>query len=270
VISRYIQFMPPRTAVGYPRFLQAPPPREGLEPWRIYEYDNCYPNNALLMGYENLGGTESMPLRAYQGIMDSFQARPRDWASLMNQRYLFLHSKISSALPGDTVTIYPNPGAYPRAWLVGRSLNVARDEDAYRLLADPRFDPRSEVALDGGPELDSAAPRGGVTWLDRGPQAFSLDVSTDKTAALVLSNFWYPSWKASVDGRETPVLKADGGLQAVLLTAGRHQVDFKFDAGLFYDALAACLAGLAALIGLLYYDAQAHSPKAGKPHVPWS
>jgi len=268
VIARFIRFVAPATAVGHPHFLEAPPPKEGLEPWRVFDHDNCYPNNDILLGYENLDGTESLPLRDYQGIMDALQARPRDWASLMNERYLFLHSKISSASAGDTVTIYQNPGAYPRAWLVGRSLTVARDEDAYRLLADPRFDPRAEVAIDRGPELGGAAPRGGVTWLERRPEAFSLDVSTDKEAALVLSNFWYPSWKASVDGRDTPVLKADGGLQAVLLTAGRHRVDFRFDAGLFYDALAACLAGLVFLFGLYRFDVQSKRSRSGDIHAP--
>jgi hypothetical protein len=170
----------------------------------------------------------------------------------MNERYYFVHSKTTSADPGDTVSIYRDRGFYPRAWLVGRVRNVAGDEQAYQLLADPAFNPRVEVALSSGPRLDAAPPKGSVTWLERSPQAFTLGVSTDEPAVLVLSNFWYPSWKATVDGRETPILKADGGLQAISLPPGTVRVNFLFDPSLFNDALAACLAGMAGLIGLAW------------------
>lgn len=251
IYSRSIVFMAPSAAVGYPRFGQAPPVI-GLEPWRIRDDDNCYPNNEILLGYENVAGQESVPLQSYQRIKDTLRARPKEWSNLMNVGYLFQHSKSGAAEPGDTVTIYRMPGAFPRAWLVGRVRAVAGDQDAYRLLADPRFDPRSEAALESDPGLDGTPPKGAVTWLARGPEDFSLGVSTEKTAVLMLSNFWYPSWKAEVDGTETPILKADGGLQALLLAPGSHRVDIRFDPSLFYDALAACLAGLVALAGLAW------------------
>jgi hypothetical protein len=126
---------------------------------------------------------------------------------------------------------------------VDRVRPVYGDEEAYRLLADPRFNPRDEAALRADPGLKpflrATAPRlkGGVRWLARSPQSCALAVSTDKAAVLVLADNWYPSWKASVDGQDTPVLKADGGLQSVVLAAGRHVVDFSFDPGLFYAAL---------------------------------
>jgi hypothetical protein len=138
---------------------------------------------------------------------------------------------------------------------VGRSRKVSGEDAAYRLLSDARFHPRDEVALPVDAGLAESPPRGAVHWLNRSPQAFSLAVSTDRPAALVLSNFWYPSWKATVDGRETPILRADGALQAILLNAGNHSVDFRFDPGLFYGALAACLCGLAALLGLCWFGA---------------
>jgi hypothetical protein len=213
----------------------------------------------MVLGYENLGGTESMGMQSYlltQEAMDPSPARWKDWLNLMNVRYIFRHSVTSPYLPGDKVGVYENRGAFPRAWLVGRSLKVSGDDAAYRLLANPGFHPRTEVALDADAGLDGTAPLGAVRWTARSPQAFSLAVSTDRAAALLVSNAWYPSWKADVDGQDAPVLKADGGLQAVLLKAGNHQVDFRFDPGLFYDALAACMAGLAFLLGLWRHDAQ--------------
>jgi hypothetical protein len=255
VVSRCVRFVDPQTMIGHPDFTLPPPPRPGLEPWRVFDPDSRSPNNDLLLGYENLAGTESMPIRSYLLIQEAMQATPKgwsDWLNLMNVRYVFSHSKREPYLPGDKVTISENKSAFPRAWLVGRSLKASDESAAYRLLADPHFALRDEVALQIDAALDRPPPQGGVRWLERSPQTFSLAVTTDRNAALVVSNAWYPSWKADVDGQAVPVLKADGGLQAVLVSAGKHQVDFHFDPTLFYEALAAGAAGLAALAGLAF------------------
>lgn len=252
VIGRFVQFMDPRAGLAYPDYAPAPPPPAGPEPWRIYDDDVAHPNNNIFLGYENLEGRESLPLTSYERIWQAMRGRGKDWNDLMNERYLFVHGS------GDRVTIYRNRDAFPRAWLVGRSVRVEGDEQAYRLLADPAFKPRDQVALSVDPGLAPAprasakSPQGSVVWLDRSPQTASLDVSTDRDAVLVMSNAWYPSWRCLVDGRDTVVLKADGGLQAVVVRAGRHTVDFHFDNGFFYDSLAACLAGLTALVGLAW------------------
>ena len=41
---------------------------------------------------------------------------------------------------------------------------------------------------------------------------------------LVIDDGWFPGWTATVDGRETPVLRADYLLRAVRLSPGRHLV----------------------------------------------
>jgi hypothetical protein len=254
VFTRFVRFMDPQRA-GDPAAFPLPPP--GLEPWRVFDNDAALPNRAIFHGYENLVGWESVPMQSSKRIMESLGKRRTEWFDLMDVRYRFAPPKRGS---GEAARITANPGAFPRAWLVDRVRPVSGDEEAYRLLADPRFDPRDEVALDAGPGpapfTGAAAPRpaGGVRWLARGPQTCALAVSTDKAAVLVLADDWYPSWKASVDGQDTPLLKADGGLQAVVLAAGRHAVDIRFDPGLFDAALYACLAGLIFLAGLAFME----------------
>jgi hypothetical protein len=259
MVAQSVVFVDPRSAAGEPDFTRPAPPGPGLEPWRVFDADDHMPNHSLLLGYENLSGAESMPMRTYletQAAMQAVPGRWKDWADLMDVRYVFAHSKQAGYLSGDKVTIYANRGAFPRAWLVGKSVRVPSENAAYGLLADPRFHARDEVALGVDAGLDGKPPQGGVTWLARSPQAFSLSVATDRAAALVVADAWYPSWKASVDGKDTRVLKADGGLQAVLLAAGSHRVDFRFDPSLFYGALAAALAGLLVLLGLRRHEAR--------------
>ena len=57
----------------------------------------------------------------------------------------------------------------------------------------------------------------------------TITASTDATALLLLSQVNYPAWRAYVDGEATHVYTADGALQAVLVPAGAHTIEFRFE-----------------------------------------
>jgi hypothetical protein len=246
--------MDPAQAIGHPRFLAPPPPLAGPEPWRVIDDDGFFPNEAMNLGYENLAGRESMPLASTQRMEEAMQGRWKDWADLMNERYLFKHTEPDNPDPAAPVAVYENRGAYPRARLLGRVRRVPDQEAAFGLLADPSFDPRREAILESGTAMDTGLPQGSVQWLDRSPNAFRLRVDSDRAGLLLLSNAWYPSWRCSVDGEDRAVLRADGGLQGVLLEPGAHELRFRFDTELLYRALAACLAGVLLLLGLAWME----------------
>ena len=62
---------------------------------------------------------------------------------------------------------------------------------------------------------------------------------------LVLSEVFYPAWKAYVDGEEQPILRADGTLRAVALGEGAHTVEFR------YRSTTLAIGGLVSLLALL-------------------
>lgn len=134
----------------------------------------AYTLPAVAFMYETMCGTSSMPLRSHLRIADAMGRRRQDWYDLFSARYIFVHSQDGSAEPGDTVTVYGNRGAFPRAWLAGSVQKVPGDEDAYRLLADPRFNPRERVALTEDPGLAGRPPKGLVRWIESSPQACAL------------------------------------------------------------------------------------------------
>ncbi|MGH7441301.1 MAG: hypothetical protein ACREKE_01365, partial [bacterium] len=257
--ERFVRFTDPGHALVPTHFAADPPPPPGLEPWRVFDPDSANPNNATLLGYQNLYGDESVPLGAFASLRNAATFSPRrfsEFLDLMGARWIFRHSKLKSSEPGDRVTPLENVNAFPRAWLVGNWRTVAGDTQALNLLFTPSFNPRREAALSGNPhpKPSTGVPTGSVRWLWRSPQAFGLAINTDRAAALVVSNFWYPAWKVSVDGKEMPLLKADGALQAVAIPTGRHRVVFWFDESLFNEAMGACLAALLLLGGWLWLE----------------
>ena len=276
LLRRFLVPQQPAQIAGRTEFLSAPPAPPGTEPWRVLDMDIRHPNNDILLGYENLYGAESVPLDSFAHIMDSMRSGGRswlDWASLLNARYIFEHSKPEPWQDGDQLRVLANPSAFPRAWLAPETRWVPDAAAAWKALSDPAFKPRRTALLlgtntepDQPQALTLSADMGSVAWLSRTPQTCLLDVSAPAPAVLVLSNAWYPSWKALVDGSPAPLLKADGGLQALRLNAGRHQVAIRFDASLFNAGLAACLAGACLLLGLGLAGRRADPRGNSAPH----
>ncbi len=62
---------------------------------------------------------------------------------------------------------------------------------------------------------------------------FKLDVSTAEPGILVLSEIWYPDWKAYVDGKEVAVLQAYNSFRAIEIPAGHHKVKFEYVSSAF-------------------------------------
>lgn len=55
------------------------------------------------------------------------------------------------------------------------------------------------------------------------------NVHTDRMALLVLQQTFYPGWKVMVDNKPANVLIANFSMMSVLLPAGSHRVEFRFD-----------------------------------------
>ncbi|MGH7442732.1 MAG: YfhO family protein, partial [bacterium] len=178
IFERFVTFMNPADAVAKPDAQLPPPPTSDADPWRVYALDTSHPNEATRLGYENLAGYESMPLKNFQDLTDAFKSSPGAYYNLMGERYWFLpiQKRSMDRTPSGDLSIRENREAYPRAWLVGKSRAVSDKAETYALLARHAFDPRSEVAVSADLRLAGSAPRGSVHWLKRSPLAFSLAV----------------------------------------------------------------------------------------------
>jgi len=66
----------------------------------------------------------------------------------------------------------------------------------------------------------------------------------------VLSDRWYPGWKATVNGVEAPVLRANGVFRAVPIPPGFSDVEFRFAPGSLLLGAWISLAGLVTLATL--------------------
>lgn len=144
----------------------------------------------------------------------------------------------------DDVSVYENLKAMPRAWLVNEVLSV-NAQDALRIiksssLPDGRaFDP-ALVALVEEPlafKADKAGAGGTAEVLSL--SGSHIEVRTVNAAAsfLVLSDVYYPGWKATIDGAAAHLYETDFVLRGVEVPAGSHVVKFEFRPASFYYGL---------------------------------
>jgi hypothetical protein len=155
------------------------------------------------------------------------------------------------------------PDPLPRAYVVGRERPLAPESDGVAALLDPGFDPRREVLVVGARTDGSGAT--GPAWIVA-RTATSLDVEADLRApgTLVVVEAFDRGWRASVDGVEAPVLRANALFRAVRLAGGHHRIRFEYQPLAARLGVSVSAAGtLAALaLGLVLWRRRAVSESA--------
>jgi hypothetical protein len=215
---------------------------------RILPLEHLFSDNRWAgYGIFSAGGYHGAKLRLYQNFLDRLglpNAVNLRALALLNVRWVLspkplntpgLESAGRATLiyngdPADVV-IYRNANAMPRAWLVGAYRLVKDDAAALAAVQADDFDPARQAVLTAPPPLEpSPGADGSVIVENYRLHEITLRVQTDTPRLLVLSEIYYPQgWQATVDGVAVPILQADYVLRAVALTAGDHQIVFRFD-----------------------------------------
>jgi hypothetical protein len=152
---------------------------------------------------------------------------------------------------GDLL-LFARPNPVPLALVVSGATSVRNEAAALAWLAGPGFDSNREVVVEGdAPSFGSQAPGVAVTPDAIGPERWHARVSLSQPGYLLQREAWYPGWRARVDGRDAPVLRADALFRAVQLGAGEHDVEIFFDSASFNRGAVVTLTGLLVIIVLL-------------------
>lgn len=153
------------------------------------------------------------------------------------------------------VHIYERYRYLPRAFMVYQTRVLKDKDEIEKVLTGEEFDPFNEVILEDvkSEALNIKEPRSGavarIKIASYDINNFTIEVDNPADGFLVLSEIYYPGWKAFVDGKETKVLKADYALRAIRLPRGQHRVDFTFDPLSFKIGVLLSLLGFGVLTG---------------------
>ncbi|GAC1364052.1 MAG: hypothetical protein NVSMB32_06210 [Actinomycetota bacterium] len=158
----------------------------------------------------------------------------------------------SATLPYvGAVSVYDQPGAFPPGFLAP-CWRISGDGDAARQLTTMSArDLRTTALVAPGthsqvlgvsPACPAGAPAGApagssgdatqgvsATVQRYEPEKVVLSVpASSPGGVLVLTDQWFPGWRASVDGHAAPIMRVDLALRGVALGAGAHTVTFAY------------------------------------------
>jgi hypothetical protein len=205
------------------------------------------------------------------------------WFDLLGVRYVFaaksrvtppcssdsppLHVAPQYALVWDgnqrtdrDLNVYRNTRAFPRAFVVHSVEPVSDGEAAIRRMKSGGFDPRRMVVVEALSVADAAllgrtqpaeamSPAEVVTYED---SRVELRTVTSTVGVLILTDILYPGWSASLDGKPIPIYPANYAFRGVVLTPGRHRIEFAYRPTSFVLGSTVSVISLLFLLGFVY------------------
>jgi hypothetical protein len=214
---------------------------------RYWNYLRTFISHGLRDRFIGTGATETAPNAAGNPMFDLLGVRyvlyvdrpgngPPSWS---NPQYQLVDT-------AQGVRVFENTHVIPRAFVVHEVHRVDGEQDAlaYLKAGEPaRFpdgsvvvtskDPRQLAVVEASP---SASPRGGhctnasdsTQIVDYGAASVTLRVRAGCAGLVVLTDQYYPGWKATVNGRAARIYPTDVALRGVAVPAGESTVTFRY------------------------------------------
>lgn len=195
--------------------------------------------------HESLGGYSGAKLRLYQDFLENMLTDPatgmpsQNALDMLNTRYVVAPGPIPGLVElhrGEQsgLLVLENPRALPRAYLVGEVETIPDAEETWSRLRSSAFEPGRTAILHAPLDTEIApidsSSTASAELLRHGPREMAWEVETDGPRLLVISEVYYPAgWKASIDGVEAPIMRANHLLRAVVVPAGAREVVLRFD-----------------------------------------
>src|SRR6516164_1419863 len=216
-----------------------------------------WPNLSLAQGFDHVFGHNPLRLRwfqeathvgdtvaiASQRVFSPLYPSYRSaFADLLGVRFIATGVPVeqidSSLKPGDLnfiartkdAYVYENPRALPRVMLL-TDWRLANFDELLRV-GWPSVDPRRTVLLKKAPIGFSPGAAVGTVGTARLLRYANTEVVVEAESPaggiLLLNDVWHPWWRASIDGVDAEILKADVIFRAVVCPRGRHEIRFTF------------------------------------------
>jgi hypothetical protein len=214
------------------QFLKSDPARFRIDTNTGIE-DLWQPDAAALHELEDIGGVANpLALRHWRDLLAATGGRQSRLYDMLNVKYVLVRD--GTPLPegkfelvldaAGELSVYRNVDALPRAWLVHEAMAGSDSPSG--------FDPAQQVSLQiDRSALDQVTPATGEETVEPLPSSVNrlqFQVQSTTPGYLVMSEVWYPGWRATVNGVAREVLPANQALRAVYVPAGDATVEMWF------------------------------------------
>jgi hypothetical protein len=203
--------------------------------------------------HKSIGGYHPARLGIYDDLIEHQLSGNPNMAvlNMLNTKYFIQQTQQNS------VVAVPNPNALGNCWFVKSVQYLNGPVEEMKALSN--FNP-AEVAivdnafksqLSGAVAADSLATIKQVAFDN---ENVKYESNSNAPHVAVFSEIFYKDWKAYIDGKAAPIAKADYVLRALLVPAGKHAIEFKFEPAVFNTgSTLTAIAGWITLLLILGY-----------------
>ena len=216
-----------------------------------------FSNDATASYYhKSLGGYHGAKLRRYQELIENqFSKNNMAVFNMLNTKYFTQPAQQQGGQP----TVQQNPDACGNVWFVKEFKLVQNADEEMKSL--DKFNPKQTAFIDKvfadqvsnlKITFDSTANKIALTDYKLNHMTYESNTKTDQLA--IFSEIYYRGnidWKAYVDGVYKPHFRANYVLRGMVIPAGKHKIEFKFDPESVKKGATADLIASILMVGLL-------------------
>lgn len=191
-------------------------------------------DSAVVLGSFTVARKES--LTAVEKSVSSRKAKPEanPEAGVSGSRHFVLQEEDERTM----ARIYKNARSMPAAYFVSSSQSASSSDDALRKVSDASFQPRSQVVIEGGgEEVGDNAPKTAyrpheifpVALMRPDTNSITAEFEAPRDGWLVVTDAYFPGWKAKVNGETRSIKRANGVFRAVQVTRGTQKLMMRYE-----------------------------------------
>lgn len=192
--------------------------------------------------FNSLGGYHGAKLRRYQDLvenrlqpeLEAFIAKAQegnfDWEgtgviNMLNTKYLIAGTEANA--------VFENPEANGPAWIPTEIIAVSTNEEEIETLEEINTKIQATLNTEEFGQIPAGA--GQISLTSNAANELKYQAFMSQGGLAVFSEIHYPTgWTASIDGKETPIVRVNYLLRGLEIPAGEHEVVFTFAPSSFY------------------------------------
>lgn len=128
---------------------------------------------------------------------------------------------------GKTI-LFENKNVFPRVFLVGKVEKYPDSDSVLKRMFELKEKLKKIAVTEENPDflLDKEENNGNTDIIQYNPDNIIVKTAGESDSMLILTDMYYPDWKASVDGKTTKIYKTDYLFKGVFVPKGIHEVEF--------------------------------------------
>jgi len=219
---------------------------------RVLSLNNPFNESKTSYFHKSIGGYSPVKIRRYQDLIENDltaeiqdvgnqlrnlgkDGNPNPFEFLRSERILnMLNTKYIKANE-EANGVIENPYAMGNAWFI-QNVQLVKSPDEEMALTRT-FNPSTTALVDQNKFMVSQTSfsTGGTAILQEAKSNYlKYNTSNQSNGLLVLSEIYYAEgWKATIDGKESPFIRANYILRAIEVPKGEHEIIFEFEPNSF-------------------------------------